>query len=103
MVMEFNSRLADLNRLNEQREIIRGQATQAMQTQVSLETQVALSGSDQAVEEWARSDGHYVQPGDRPVVPIGQPGSEPIANATPTPVPTPRPNWQVWWNLFFAD
>ena len=103
MVMEFNTRLEELNKLNDQREIVRAQATQAMHTQMALHTQVAFAGSDQAVEGWARSDGHYFQPGDKPVVPLGQPGSEPILAGTPTPVPTPMLPWQVWWNLFFGE
>jgi len=103
MVAEFNARLEELSRLNQQREIIRAQATQVMQTQIVLETQLALAGSDQAVEAWARSDGHYIRPGDHPVVPLGQPGSPPVELFTPTPVPTAMANWQVWWTLFFAD
>ena len=33
-VIEFNTRLEELNRLNEQRDLVRAIATQAMQTQV---------------------------------------------------------------------
>lgn len=103
MVIEFNTRLEELNRLNDQREAVQVQATQAMQTQIALQTRVAYADSDQAVEKWARSEGHYVQEGDQPVVPIGQPGSEPVIESTPTPISTPLPNWNVWWNLFFGD
>jgi hypothetical protein len=79
------------------------QATEASQTQIALQTQVAYAGSDAAVEEWARREGHYVLEGDQPVVPLGQPGSEPVVVPTPTVLPTPMPNWQVWWNLFFDN
>jgi hypothetical protein len=103
VLIEFNSRLEELNRLSDQREEVRAAATQAMQTQLALQTQVAYAGSTSAVEEWARSEGHYVQEGDQPVVPVGQPGSEPVIVRTPTPVPTPMENWQVWWELFFSE
>jgi hypothetical protein len=103
VLIEFNSRLEELNRLSDQREEVRAAATQAMQTQLALQTQVAYAGSTAAVEEWARSEGHYVQEGDQPVVPVGQPGSEPVIVRTPTPVPTPMENWQVWWELFFSE
>jgi hypothetical protein len=103
MVVEFNSRLQELNKLTEQRQRIREQATQVMQTQFVLLTKVEWANSDQAVEAWARSDGHFLKPGDQPVVPLGEPGSTPIAVGTPTPVPTPMPSWQVWWTLFFGD
>jgi hypothetical protein len=102
-VIEFNARLEELNRLNDQREDVRILATQAMQTQFALQTQVAYASSTAAVEEWARTEGHYVQEGDQPVVPVSQPGSEPVIVSTPTPTPTPMQNWQVWWELFFSE
>jgi len=103
LVIEFNSRLEELNRLNDQREEVRAIATQAIQTQIALQTQVAFAGSTAAVEEWARTEGHYVQEGDQPVIPVGQPGSEPVIVTTPLPIPTPMQNWEVWWKLFFDE
>ncbi len=102
IMVEFNSRLEELNRLNDQLDQVRVAATRSIQTQAALQTQLAYAGSTQAVEEWARTEGHYMQEGDQPVVPIGQPGSDPIVITTPTPVPTPMQNWQVWWGLFFS-
>jgi hypothetical protein len=103
IVLEFNRRLEELNLLNKQNEFVQTQATQSIQTQSALQTQVAYAGSTNAVEEWARTDGHYIQDGDLPVVPIGQPGTAPIEMSAPTPVPTPMANWQVWWDLFFGE
>ncbi len=103
VVLEFNRRLEELNVLNQQNELVREQATQAVQTQVSLQTQVAFAGSTAAVEQWARTEGKYIQDGDLPVVPVAQPGSAPLELSTPVPLPTPQPNWQVWWDLFFGD
>lgn len=103
LVLEFNRRLEELNMLNRQNELVQTQATQAVETQLALQTQVAYAGSSAAVEEWARTDGHYIQDGDLPVVPLGQPGSPPIVANTPTPVPTQPANWEVWWDLFFGE
>ena len=103
IVLEFNRRLEELNMLNRQNELVQAQATQAIQTQIALQTRVAYAGSNVAVEEWARTDGHYIQDGDLPVVPLGQPGSAPIVVNTPTPVPTQPANWEVWWDLFFGE
>ncbi len=103
MVIDFNRRVDNLNNLSKQDRAMQSQATQAMQTQQSLQTQVAYAGSTQAVGDWARTEGHYIQPGDQPVVPIGQPGIAPIDSSTPTPEPTPMSNWQTWWNLFFGE
>ena len=102
MVIDFNTRLENLNRLNDQREVVRDQATQAIQTEMAMETAVAYATSDQAVEDWARSEGHYQKPGDQAVVPLAKPGSEPVISFTPTPIPTPMPNWQTWQELFFG-
>src|SRR5512140_2757147 len=103
MVMDFNSRLEELNLLKKHAGVLGAQATEAVQTQSALQTQVAYAGSDQAVEDWARGEGHMVQPEDQAVVPVGQPGTTPIVQAQPTPIPTPLPNWQIWWNLFFGQ
>jgi len=64
--------------LNKQNELVREQITQAVQTQFALQTAVAYANSTSAVEEWARTDGHYIQDGDLPVVPVEEPGSAPI-------------------------
>jgi len=102
IVMDFNARLEELNLLKTQAGIVRTQATQAMQTQVVLQTQVAFASSEQIVDEWARSEAHYVQEGDQPVVPVGVPGATQEVPGPPTPQPTPKPNWQIWWELFFG-
>lgn len=102
-VIEFNSRLEELNHLNNQRDQVRILATQAMQTQMALEALVAHAGSTAAVEEWARTEGHYLKDGDQPVIPVEQPGSEPLIVSTPLPSPTPMQNWEIWWDLFFND
>jgi hypothetical protein len=103
MVVDFNARLEELNLLRKHSRTLGEQATQAVQTQLALQTQVAYAGSDQAVEDWARTEGHMVQPDDQAVVPLPQPGTAPIQQPSPTPVPTPMANWQVWWNLFFGE
>ncbi len=102
IVLEFNRRLEELNMLDAQNKLVQTQATQAIQTRMALQTQVAYATSNVAVEEWARTDGHYIQDGDLPVVPIGEPGSAPSEASTPIPAPTPMQNWEVWWNLFFG-
>ncbi len=103
IVLEFNRRLEELNLLNKQHELVQAQATQAVQTQLALQTQVAYAGSNAAVEEWARTDGHYIKEGDLPVVPLGQPGVAPVELSTPVPTPTPMTNMQIWWDLFFGE
>jgi len=103
IVLEFNRRLEEMNLLNKQYDLVQQQATQAVQTQTALQTQVAFAASDGAVDEWARTDGHYVQEGDLPIVPIGQSGVAPIELNTPAPTPTQMTNVQTWWDLFFGE
>ena len=103
IVLEFNRRLEEMNLLNKQYELVLQQATQAVQTQAVLQTQVAFAASDGAVDAWARTDGHYVQEGDLPIVPIGQPGAAPIELSTPATAPTQVSNVQTWWALFFGE
>ncbi|HKJ39242.1 MAG TPA: hypothetical protein VJ972_10720 [Anaerolineales bacterium] len=103
VVLEFNRRLEELKLLNDQTQLVRTQATQAAYTLVSLQTDVAYANSTAAVEEWARTDGHYVRDGDLPVVPVGVPGAAPIEISTPIPLPTPMQNWEVWFDLFFSE
>jgi hypothetical protein len=103
VVLEFNRRLEELSLLKDQNELVRTQATQIMQTQIALQTAVAFANSTASVEEWARTDGHYIKEGDLPVVPVGAPGAAPIEMSTPVPTPTPMQNWEVWRDLFFGE
>ena len=100
LIMDFNNRMAELHRLSQQAGQVSLQATDMVQTQVYLETQIAYATSDQAVEEWARVQGHMARPGDRPVIPVAPEGQ--VQRPTPLPEPTPVPvqNWEVWVALF---
>lgn len=102
VILDLNARIEGLNNLNDETEIVAAQATQAMQTHVALETQVAYASSDQAVEDYAR-DNRMVVDGDIPVIPFGDANATPTPNSTPTPSPTPPANWQIWWDLFFGE
>jgi hypothetical protein len=101
LVMDFNSRMAELLRLSEQAEQVSARATDKIQTRVVLETQIAYATSDAAVEEWARVQGHMIQPGDHPVVPVAP--TQPVVRAAPTPqVQTQTAsNLDFWIALFF--
>jgi len=103
VIVEFNSRLEELDRLNRQANITRAEATQAALTQLTLEAKVAYATSDQIVEEQARSEGHMIQEGDNPVIILGDESAVPLENAEPAPTLTPLPNWQRWWNLYFGE
>jgi cell division protein FtsB len=103
LMMDFNTRLGEMLRLNDQRTQMGVQVTQLAATQEYLQNQIAYATSDIAVQQWAREEGHMVQKGDVHIIPI------PAANVTPQPVAIPTAtvqtvsNWQVWQALFFGQ
>jgi cell division protein FtsB len=102
LVMNFNSRIANLRRLSVQREAVAARLQGLESTQAMLQTQIARATSEAAVIEWAYQEGNLVRPGDNPVVPVPPEGSTPV----PTPTPAvPRPQLQTWqmWLWLFTD
>ena len=103
MIVDFNSRMANLDRLTSQLDTVRVEGTAVMQTQAALVTKVSYASSTQAVEDWAYQDGHWVRDDEKPI------GLVPSGNVTPTPPPLPTqtsqevPNWRIWWELFFGE
>ncbi len=99
LVMEFNSRSAELNRLRVEQQIVATRLESRQQTKAALEAQIAYATSDAAVMEWAYQN-HMVRQGDVAVVPVQQ------VQVTPTPAPRPiitpvkTSNFQVWLSLF---
>jgi cell division protein FtsB len=102
VIVDFNSRLEELDRLNRQVGITRAEATQAALTKIAYETQVAIATLDQSIEEEARSSAGMIQEGDHPVVVMGDNNATPLESPQPTLIPTPKPNWQLWWDLYFG-
>ena len=103
VIVDFNSRLEELDRLNRQADITRAEGTQAALTKAAFETLVANATSEQVVEGEARSNGGMIREGDHPVVVLGDEGEPTLENPEPTPIPTPKPNWQLWWDLYFGQ
>lgn len=103
LMMNLNSRLNEYFRLASERDRVNTQVSDLRATKAALETQVAYATSDEAVEEWARSEAHMAQPGDQVIVPL-TPASQatvPVTQATPAPLTVQ--NWEVWWALFFGE
>jgi hypothetical protein len=100
LIMDFNSRLSEFQRLSKERNTVSAQVTSLAQTEASLKTQIAYATSPAGVLQWAYEDGHWVREGDNLVVPVS-PG-----DVTPAPTPTvvvttaTVSNWQLWLTLF---
>jgi cell division protein FtsB len=102
MVMNFNSRLEELSRLQSEAATVRAQATAIVVTQYALETQLALATSPAAAEEFARNQARMAQPGDKVFIVMPAPGSTPPLVPTPTPILTSMTKWDVWMILIFG-
>jgi cell division protein FtsB len=101
LIMDFNSRMAELRRLTSEKEIVGAQATQLVKTNEYLVTQVAHATSEQVVEEWARVNQRSYQEGDYLVVPLAPANSTPVPTITPAVTPIVIENWDLWMGLFF--
>jgi hypothetical protein len=101
LLVDFNRRMEELDRLTAQLNTVSADATSVIQTQTALAGKVAYATSDAAVEEWAYGN-KMVRPGENPIVIVPDP------NITPTPEPSlvpqaqQMPNWRIWWELFFG-
>jgi hypothetical protein len=101
LLVDFNRRMEELNRLTSKLEAVHAEGTTIMQTQEALVTQVAYATSDDAVEQWAYQN-KWVRVGEHPMELV------PAGSATATPEPTPviqagsPPKWRIWWELFFG-
>jgi len=100
LVMDFNNRMAALRHLTAEKEVVAAELGSLEKTQVALQTQIAFATSEAAVEKWAYEEGHMVQPGDNPVIPIAPAGSTPVPTPLPESSRTTVSNWQMWLWLF---
>ncbi len=100
LMMDYNARLEKLNLLNEKAANIRAEATMVVETQVSLQTQIAEATSEHITEAEARSNGE-IQEGDQLIVPLAAEGAPLLDTTLPPPVPEQIKKWQVWMALFF--
>lgn len=102
LVMDFNSRMEELVRLQNQAATVRAEGTAVMVTQAALRTQAAEATSIPAVEKYAREQARMAQPGDRVVIPLPLPGSTPLPTPSPTPAYTNLSNWDIWMLYLFG-
>lgn len=103
LMMDMNSRLSELYRLKNQLEVVQAQYDEALAQNERLKEKVAYAQSDNAVDEWAREQGHMAKPGDVVIVPIPPEGAQIMPTPMPTPTTIVAENWEVWQVLFFGE
>jgi hypothetical protein len=99
LVIDFNARTAELNRLNADKEAVSTRLIERAQTLLALETQIAYATSDKAVEQYAYMN-HQARSGDVPVVVVAPPVSTPTPTPIPVAVVTQTSNLERWVSLF---
>jgi hypothetical protein len=103
MLLGLNSRLSELFHLSDQQAIMQTKVSSLKNTDITLNTQIAIATSDLAVEAWARDQGHLAQSGDVVIIPLPPPAVPQDLSIQATKTPNPTENWQIWWDLFFSN
>ena len=103
LLIDFNQRMGLLIRLRGQERVLIDKYSQLESTHSALETAIAFSESDEAVEQWAREDAGMILPGDIPIVIL--PPTTPIATESPVQERFIEEvhKWQIWQELFFGN
>jgi len=99
LVMDFNGRTAEMNRLLTEEKIVQARLESRQQTRDALEAQIAYATSEAAVVKWAHEN-HMARPGEHPVVPIQSAEVTPTPRPKPTVVVTEVSNLERWLTLF---
>ena len=100
LVMDFNSRTSELNRLISEKERVSEQLQYRQETQASLQTQIAYATSEAAVLDFGYQN-HLGRSGDVVVVPVGEAAATPTPVLRPVVTPTQMNNLERWLSLFF--
>jgi len=99
LVIDFNSRMAELNRLRVEQELVSARLEGHEATRDALQTQIAYATSEAAAVRWAHEN-HMAQPGEKAVVPMQPSLSTPVPRPRPTAESTEVSNLQQWLSLF---
>jgi cell division protein FtsL len=102
LMMDFNNRLGDLSRLNNQLVRIETSVADSRTTESALSTKIIYSTSEAAVNEFARNHG-MIQEGENLIVPLAEGTPQTQVDLPPEPTPQPVENPDVWWALFFGE
>jgi len=103
LMMDFNNRMTQMLKLNQQRDQLSTQVIQFEQTKQSYEEKVIYATSERALEEWAREKARMVETGDVPIIVLTPAGQQIIATPVPQVTPESLAHWEIWQELFFGD
>ena len=98
---DFSRRLATNRRIAADYAQLQAEITNLEAQQADLKAKKAYVDSDAYVENWARSEGKLVRPGEHLVIPLARPENQPGRGTLPMRSSTSGPNWYSWWLMFF--
>jgi hypothetical protein len=107
MGINFSTRIASSRPLREGYDDIQTEIAGLEAEQATLLAELEFAQSDAFVEQWARSEGKMVLPGEVLVVPRAVEDTDPRPTQTPAVIfevttGTEEPsNFSRWWSLFF--
>lgn len=108
LAINFSSRITAGQPLQEAYQRVQVEIEVLKREQADLITRRDFVQSDAYVEQWARSEGAMIRPGEVLVYPVPAAGAEiaptpvPVGPSVPVQTMPPQPEvWQVWWALFF--
>ncbi|HDH09312.1 MAG TPA: septum formation initiator family protein [Chloroflexi bacterium] len=104
MAVDFGRRMAAIYRLQREKARLEQEVAQEQSRQEELKAYKDYVQSDEFVEQWARTEGKMVKPGETPVVPV------PVRTPTLSEKHPPEEgqamkgesHWREWWELFFG-
>lgn len=102
LLMDLNTRLNDLTRLNNQLEKMETEVGGLRLTQDELRAQIAYATSEAAVSQYARNSG-MIREGEKLIVPLPAGTPMPDQAVQPTATPLQVKNSDIWWALFFGE
>jgi cell division protein FtsB len=103
LLMDFNQRMVLLSRLRGHEKQLTQKYEELETTLTALETELAYTESDEAVEKWAREEAGMIQEGDIPIVLLAPPGPIATEPAPQTSVIEAVKKWEIWQELFFGN
>ena len=102
--VDFGRRVAAIYRLRREKARLEQEIAQEEARREELEAYKGYVQSDEFVEQWARTEGKMVKPGETPVVPV------PVRTPTLSEKHPPEESqaaegahWREWWELFFGS
>ncbi len=102
LLMDLNTRLNELTRLNNQLEKMETEVGGLRLTQDELRAQIAYATSEAAIGQYARNSG-LIREGEKLIVPLPAGTPMPDQSVQPTATPLQIQNSDIWWALFFGE